>query len=467
MSAPESFRARLARLRREAAPADADSAQGNAAQRGTSQSDSLHPDASHAEPAEAARPAGQPSRLSASGPDGAQAVGESAAASAKHPPPIAPAARASMPAWLSAKLRAKGRSAATSSTEAPRESAAPKTSDWSDPHLSTRPAPRAGRPEPLERSACGGFAERIVHHGCQDPHGQWPLERALLAAPTILADLARDPTLVGLDPARALYLDIETTGLSGGAGTWPFLVALGQFERDEAGTWSFVLWQGFLEHPSEERALLVDVARRVAAAGALVTFFGKSFDRHRLEDKMRLHGIAPPFAGCLHLDLYHPLRRLYAKAMADGRLATMERELLGFARHNDLPGSQAPAAWFDYLAGRPHRLEEVFEHNRLDVLSLAALAAHLGCTLTECDPTGAPLTGPPITRARSLAHHYARARRWDEALLWCQRAMSRIDALPPERRAVGTMIYAELETLEAQAQAAQARAARRASRGKS
>ncbi|MBI1380853.1 MAG: hypothetical protein GC161_07180 [Planctomycetaceae bacterium] len=365
-----------------------------------------------------------------------------------------------MPIWLGAKLRAKGRAASSGHAETSR--ATHKTSDWADPHLSTRPAPRAGRPEPLERSPCGGFAERIVHHGCQDPHGEWPLERALLAAPTILADLARDPKLAGLDPARALYLDIETTGLSGGAGTWPFLVALGRFEHGDDGVWSFVLWQGFLEHPSEERALLVDVARRVAAAGALVTFFGKSFDRHRLEDKMRLHGIAPPFAECLHLDLYHPLRRLYAKAMADGRLATMERELLGFARHNDLPGSQAPAAWFDYLAGRPHRLEEVFEHNRLDVLSLAALAAHLGCTLTECDPAGAPLTGPPITRARSLAHHYARARRWTEALAWCQRAMARIDALPPERRAVGTMIYAELETLKAQAEAAQARAARRA-----
>ena len=465
MSSPESFRARLARLRREAAPAEADSAQGHAAQRGAAQPDSLHPDASHAEPADAAGPAGQPSRPSASGPDGARAVGESAAVFSVHPPQIAPAARASMPAWLSAKLRAKGRSAASNPAENPRESGAPRASAWSDPHLSTRPAPRPGRPEPLARSPCGGFAERIVHHGCRDPHGQWPLERVLLAAPTILADLARDPKLVGLDPARALYLDIETTGLSGGAGTWPFLVALGRFERDEAGTWNFVLWQGFLEHPSEERALLVDVARRVASAGALVTFFGKSFDRHRLEDKMRLYGIAPPFAECLHLDLYHPLRRLYAKAMADGRLGTMERELLGFTRHHDLPGSQAPAAWFDYLAGRPHRLEEVFEHNRLDVLSLAALAAHLGCTLTECDPTGQPLTGPPITRARSLAQHYARARRWDEALEWCHRAMSRVDALPPDRRAVGATIYTELKTLASQAQAAQTRAARRASRG--
>lgn len=450
MSSPESFRARLARLRREGAPADAKPPE--------------------VEPPPEPAPAG--SEVARPPLPGASVAGESVtvesvtvesvAAEPAPKPSTARAAGAGMPTWLSAKLRAKERAAASNPGEASFASATPKVGAWVDPHLTSRPTPRAGRPDPLARSPCGGFAERVVRHGCGDPHGQWPLERALLAAPGVLADLARDPKLVDLDPARALYLDIETTGLSGGAGTWPFLVALGRFERGDDGAWSFVLWQGFLEHPSEERALLVDVARRVASAGALVTFFGKSFDRHRLEDKMRLHGIAPPFAECLHLDLYHPLRRLYAKAMADGRLATMERELLGFARHNDLPGSQAPAAWFDYLAGRPHRLEEVFEHNRLDVLSLAALAAHLGCTLTECDPAGAPLTGPPITRARSLAQHYARARRWDEALLWCQRAMSRIDALPPERRAVGTMIYAELETLGAKAQAAQTRAARRA-----
>ena len=37
-----------------------------------------------------------------------------------------------------------------------------------------------------------------------------------------------------------------------------------------------------------------------------------------------------------------------------------------------------PAAWFDYLHGRPHRLEGVFQHNLDDVKSLVTLLAHVG-----------------------------------------------------------------------------------------
>src|SRR5690606_37563034 len=133
------------------------------------------------------------------------------------------------------------------------------------------------------------------------------------------------------------------------------MVGLGWFEGA-----SFVLWQGFLRSPAEEHALLAATAELVGDRSALVSFFGKSFDRHRLEDKMRLFGVPAPFAGLPHLDLYHPLRRLYGAACRDGRLATMESTLCGHAREHDLPGSRAPEAWFDFLAGRPHRLEGVF-----------------------------------------------------------------------------------------------------------
>jgi uncharacterized protein YprB with RNaseH-like and TPR domain len=145
-------------------------------------------------------------------------------------------------------------------------------------------------------------------------------------------------------------------------------VGLARFEGD-----SFEIWQGFLPSPAEEAALLAETARRIRAASYVVSFFGKSFDRHRLEDKMRLYGIAPPFADKPHLDLYWPLRRLNKGRFADCRLRTLERELAGVTREDDLPGSFAPAAWFDYLGQRAHRLEGVFQHNLDDVKSLAVL----------------------------------------------------------------------------------------------
>jgi hypothetical protein len=204
-------------------------------------------------------------------------------------------------------------------------------------------------------------------------HGAHALADALSANRLVLAREARDERIAEFDPADALYLDTETTGLSGGSGTYVWLVGLGAFEDGR-----FSVWQGFLPEPAEERLLLELVAQRIRAAAYVVSFFGKSFDRHRLEDKMRLHGIAPPFAEKPHLDLYWPLRRRHRGRFGDCRLRTLERELCGVEREDDLPGSFAPAAWFDFLHGRPHRLEGVFQHNLDDVKSLVTLLAHLG-----------------------------------------------------------------------------------------
>ena len=279
-----------------------------------------------------------------------------------------------------------------------------------------------GLPRELEErtNARGGFAARTRAYAETHAHGDVPLSEGRLAPSEELAWLARDPALAALDPAHCVYLDIETTGLSGGAGTIPFLVALGTFEDG-----AFRLWQAFLRDPGEEAAALAEVAERVRAAAGVVSFFGKSFDRHRLEDKMRLHRIAPPFAGKPHLDLYHPLARLYRGAYRDQRLATFEGELCGVAREDDLPGSLAPAAWFDFLAERPHRLEAVFRHNELDVLSLVVLAAHLGHARSERRPDGSALPGAARARARAIAELHAARREHALALEWLERALTR------------------------------------------
>jgi hypothetical protein len=266
----------------------------------------------------------------------------------------------------------------------------------------------------------GRFAARTRSYPESHAHGDVLLTETRSAAPAELAWLARDPALAKLDPARCVYLDIETTGLAGGAGTIPFLVALGTFEDG-----AFRLWQAFLRDPGEEAAALSEVAERVRAASGVVSFFGKAFDRHRLEDKMRLYRIAPPFEGKPHLDLYHPLRRLYRGAYLDGRLATFERELCGVERAHDLPGSLAPAAWFDFLAARAHQLEAVFRHNELDVLSLVTLAAHLARARCERRPDGSMLPGAARARARALAALHARARQHERALEWLELALTR------------------------------------------
>src|SRR3546814_20668996 len=56
----------------------------------------------------------------------------------------------------------------------------------------------------------------------------------------------------------------------------------------------------------------------------------------------------------------------------------MERGALGVVREDDLPGSQAPAAWLQYLrGGSSSQLKRVAAHNHQDVVTLAALMAEL------------------------------------------------------------------------------------------
>jgi len=264
----------------------------------------------------------------------------------------------------------------------------------------------------VERSGPrGAFVARTTTVAASDAQGTWRLDEVHGADPDCFALLTGDSTLGSIDLRRAVYFDTETTGLEGGAGTYVFLVGCGWFEGDR-----FIVEQGFLRGPEDEAALLASVAERVASAPAVVSFFGKVFDRHRLEDKMRVHSVAPPFADRPHLDLCFPLRRLTKGAFANGRLQTMERELLDFTRVDDMPGSLAPAAWFDFLAERAHTLEGVFRHNLEDVRSLAALAAYLGRAKHGARAAGPPLVGPEAQRHLALARGHA-DRREDAAAL--------------------------------------------------
>jgi uncharacterized protein YprB with RNaseH-like and TPR domain len=188
-----------------------------------------------------------------------------------------------------------------------------------------------------------------------------------------LAVLANDPALRELDYHRALFLDTETTGLAGGTGTVAFLIGLGWFEGD-----GFVTRQLFARDYAEERATLLHLTDQLRGRGFLVSFNGKAFDATLLAARFIMNRLPDPLSGLPHVDLLHPARRLLSHRLADRRLGSLEAAVLGFEREGDIPGSEIPRRYFDWLRRRDGRLmADVFEHNRLDILSLAALAAHL------------------------------------------------------------------------------------------
>jgi uncharacterized protein YprB with RNaseH-like and TPR domain len=72
------------------------------------------------------------------------------------------------------------------------------------------------------------------------------------------------------------------------------------------------------------------------------------------------------------------VRRRWRAHWPNCRLATVERQLLGVVREDDLPGAQAPAAWLHFLrAGDASDLYRVLKHNAQDLRSLAGVLEHM------------------------------------------------------------------------------------------
>lgn len=195
---------------------------------------------------------------------------------------------------------------------------------------------------------------------------------------------AERAVLEAADPNKWLFLDTETTGLAGGTGTYAFLVGLAWWD---AG--GLQVEQFFMRDHAEEHSVLTEIARHLRERRVLVTFNGKSFDWPLLETRFRMTRAIPVPALAAHLDLLHPARQLWRLELGSVRLADLERrvlgaESLGWSRQYDIDSSRIPEFYFDYLRGGPAEpLAGVFQHNRMDLRGLAALAGCIFRILTQ------------------------------------------------------------------------------------
>ncbi|HSX59015.1 MAG TPA: ribonuclease H-like domain-containing protein [Tahibacter sp.] len=172
---------------------------------------------------------------------------------------------------------------------------------------------------------------------------------------------------------RFLCFDTETTGLAGGSGTRAFMIGAADWCDD-----TLRVRQLYLTAMSGETAMLEAFASWLRPGTVLVSYNGRSYDAPLLRTRFRLQRLSDPLPGCAHIDLLHPVRRAYRGRWENCRLATIERHLLRIVRDDDLPGSEAPAAWRSFLRdGRTTALMRVLEHNRQDVVTLARLLEHL------------------------------------------------------------------------------------------
>lgn len=243
-------------------------------------------------------------------------------------------------------------------------------------------------------------------------HGDRPLGLALGLPATAFGDVP------GFDARNALFLDTETTGLSGGAGTLAFLVGVGYFDtqnpeprtqnpelriqNSELSTQhsgldtqnpksqipnpkSFVVDQFFLPDPAGEAGMLCALDRLIGQKETLVTFNGRGFDAPLLETRFALARIPPALSDKAHLDLLLPSRRLWRYALASRSLGSIEYHILDVRRdQQDIAGFLIPELYREYLkTGRPDDIDRVMYHNLFDVLSMVTLTHRIADALAE------------------------------------------------------------------------------------
>ena len=225
-----------------------------------------------------------------------------------------------------------------------------------------------------EQTPFGPCYMRELHFPLEHRHGNSTLSGMLTCSGPQLALPARDRNIDHFNPYRSLFLDVETTGLSGGTGTWAFLIGLGMLKQN-----TFLLRQYFLRRPAEERSVLTHFAAEAAKYPTMITFNGKMFDLPLLQTRQMLSGFRHTVPE-QHLDLLQCARTLWKKRLASRSLRSIEESLLGLRRFGDIPGAEIPAVYFDYLRrGKTAQLKQVFHHNVLDILSMVTLLERVSC----------------------------------------------------------------------------------------
>lgn len=176
-------------------------------------------------------------------------------------------------------------------------------------------------------------------------------------------------------PQDLLFFDLESTGLGSSEQTYPFLIGFATHD----GTHTEVV-QCFATTPAGEEDILA--AFMAATPGkTLVSFNGKSFDLPLIIRRAAKYNLQHTLGDLPHIDLYHLIRRIYPEKPA--RLTDAESRLLRFSRSGDISGAEVAQSYFEYVrfANATH-LEQILQHNLIDVVSLVSLSLKVSAAFT-------------------------------------------------------------------------------------
>jgi uncharacterized protein YprB with RNaseH-like and TPR domain len=218
----------------------------------------------------------------------------------------------------------------------------------------------------------GSYIIKEKAYGPGDLHGQFSFSQLDPEKPLKFENYSCPPDEGDFSLKDIVVIDTETTGLSGGVGTVPFLVGLGFF-RDN----SFIIRQHFLPDYSEEHGFLLNLFSDLPG-DLIVSFNGKAFDMPLLVNRFLIQRLDSDFFSHRHLDVLFTLRRFFKLKLPDCTLKTAEMNLLSFERLNDIPSEQIPQTYFNYLrSGQCDEIYQVIVHNLWDIVSTMGVMVEL------------------------------------------------------------------------------------------
>jgi uncharacterized protein YprB with RNaseH-like and TPR domain len=171
------------------------------------------------------------------------------------------------------------------------------------------------------------------------------------------------------NPEDFLFFDLETLGLFH---RLIILVGLAYIRED-----NLIIEQYVVAWPEQEPAALHAFLQRVANAKALVSFNGRAFDFNYILERLAYNDM-PNLPALPHYDLFHLSKKIFQGQLADFKLKSLEKQLFGIERQNDIPSDLVPNFYYVYQqTGNIGPLVPIITHNQQDLISLALLLSKL------------------------------------------------------------------------------------------
>lgn len=197
-------------------------------------------------------------------------------------------------------------------------------------------------------------------------------------------DINTDLSIIGIEsPDKAIFLDIETTGLSSRNSTI-YMIGLSHIIDNK---WVFTGL--FAESPANEEEILIELSKILGSYETIIHFNGSRFDIPFIKDRNKCYNLTLDFENYNSIDLYKRINSFkHLIGVGNCKQKTIE-SFLGINRLDEYNGGQLIEVYKDYVESKDDALFHLlYQHNHDDLLGmLEILPVFVYEKLTEIIPS--------------------------------------------------------------------------------